>query len=385
LFNLRVITLNPESLFKSKHYSLDLKENLLNSRFKVIQNISIRLIFAAILVAGTLTGCSVVPASTGTDTPNLVSSTSASTVIAAPSPTFASGPLYTPAAPQFSPTDAQNILMQYTLDLINSDRQSAGLNPVTLSFNSAAQIHAQDMLDNYYWAHWGTDGLKPYMRYTLEGGLGYDRENVGYSGPYDPAENPNQYADIDVNKEIRDLEYQMVNNDAKSNWGHRDNILYKWHQKVNIGVAFDKKRVALVQQFEGDYVDYIQPPTISGTTLALSGIIRLGEPNNITICYDKSPQPLTGTELVTGNYHSYDLGDRIGYILAPPPPGQFYKDLPEEALLAAKWDTGQSGQFSIQADIAPALSKGKGVYTIVIVTRAGQESINLTNYTIFIN
>jgi len=61
-------------------------------------------------------------------------------------------------------------LFQYVLSLVNTDRQTAGLPPVTLAYNSAAQTHAQDMFKNFYGSHWGTDGLKPYMRYTNAGG-----------------------------------------------------------------------------------------------------------------------------------------------------------------------------------------------------------------------
>jgi uncharacterized protein YkwD len=302
-----------------------------------------------------------------------------------PSFTFASGPLYTPDATPFSPSEVQKELMDYMLELINADRQAAGMNPVSLNFNAAAQKHAQDMFDNYYWAHWGTDGLKPYMRYTLEGGLGYDKENVGYTGTYDPGADQNLYVDIDPKKEINEIEYQMINNDAKSNWGHRDNILYRWHQKVNLGLAYDKKRLAMVQQFEGDYVDYLQPPDLTGNILSLSGQIKLGVLNNISICYDKYPLAISPNDLIMGNYHSYGLGDRLGYIINPPPAGQFYKNLPAEAIQAREWNTGPSGQFSIQADISPVLVNGKGVYTIVFIVKVNSEAINLTNYSIFVS
>jgi uncharacterized protein YkwD len=330
-----------------------------------------------------LNACSPLPATKTTEIPIQVSSSTSTT--SDPSVFIPSGPIFTPNTTPFSPSNAQIELMQYALGLINADRQAVGMNPVTLSFNAAAQKHAQDMFDNYYWAHWGTDGLKPYMRYTLEGGLGYDRENVGYIGVFDKEANQENYADIDPIEEIRYLENEMVNNDAKSNWGHRDNILYKLHQKVNIGLAFDKKRLALVQQFEGNYVDYYQPPAIAGNSLILSGKISLGELSNISICHDNSPQAITGSDLINGPYHSYDLGNRLGYVISPPPPGQYYKNLPDEAIQAKKWHTTQSGQFIIEADISPILAAGKGVYTIVIVTEVNGENINLSNYSIFIN
>jgi uncharacterized protein YkwD len=351
----------------------------LKIKTNIFSTISLTLILVPVLIAGMLTGCASTPPATTAET------TQSTSTFMTPTPTFASGPIFTPKATPFNPSQELKELMQYTLELINLDRQAAGVNPVTLNFNAAAQIHAKDMFDQYYWAHWGTDGLKPYMRYTNEGGLGYEKENAAYTGTLDPGEDKILLASINVKNEIKALENQMINNDAKANWGHRDNILYKWHQKVNIGLAYDKNRIALVQQFEGNYVDYIQPPTLSGNTLSLSGRTRIGVLNNVTVCYDATPKPLTPHELISGPYHSYDLGNRIGYIVMPPPPGQYYSSLGAEAIQAEKWDSNQSGQFSIQTDISKFLATGKGVYTIVLVSKVNEELVNLSNYTILVN
>ena len=126
---------------------------------------------------------------------------------------------------------------------------SRTLSPVTLGNNGAAQKHAQDMADNYFLSHWGTDGLKPYMRYTLEGGLNYDSENSAYSGPQQKLANPGSiYARLDPKSEIESLEYSMLNDDASSNWGHRDNILNPLHKKVNLGLAYDLYHLAFVEE-----------------------------------------------------------------------------------------------------------------------------------------
>ena len=52
---------------------------------------------------------------------------------------------------------------------------------------------------------------------------------------------------------------------------HRKATLEKWATNVNLGIANDTKRLALVQQLKGDYIEYIQPPTLSGNNLSLSG------------------------------------------------------------------------------------------------------------------
>ena len=72
----------------------------------------------------------------------------------------------------------QRELYDYLLGLINADRVANGLLPVSLGSNPAAQKHADEMFTNDYISHWGLDGMKPYMRYTLEGGYSYSSENA---------------------------------------------------------------------------------------------------------------------------------------------------------------------------------------------------------------
>ena len=57
----------------------------------------------------------------------------------------------------------------YSLSIINQNRTSSGLNPVTLSPIPSAQQHADSMLQSGYFSHWDTQGYKPYMRYSVSG------------------------------------------------------------------------------------------------------------------------------------------------------------------------------------------------------------------------
>jgi uncharacterized protein YkwD len=289
----------------------------------------------------------------------------------------------TPTFTQYQPTGEQSGLFQYMLELINRDRQAAGLDPVVLNYNAAAQKHAQDMLNYFYLSHWGTDGLKPYMRYTREGGVNYEQENSAYSGWYNPTDNPEKYMAVNVKEELRSLELAMMTDDAASNWGHRDNILNKWHKRVNLGIAYDQRRLALVQQFEGDYIEFALPPTLTGSVLSLKGTYKLGAINNITIAYDELPKTRTPAELLSGP-HSYSMGETLAYIIPPPSPGHYYSNIPSQATQANRWEIDQSGQFAIQADISPALSHGKGVYTVSVIVSVDSHPQNLTNYSIFV-
>ncbi|MCE2463429.1 MAG: hypothetical protein J4F46_05895, partial [Dehalococcoidia bacterium] len=120
-----------------------------------------------------------------------------------------------------------------------------------LGSNSAAQHHAQDMVKHGYGGHWWTDGLKPYMVYSLTGGTSYAAENVAWSGWTDKEWNASRCGQLLVNCEvpqpreaIEELQWAMMYDDADSDWGHRDNILNASHRAVNIGIAFNGKMLA---------------------------------------------------------------------------------------------------------------------------------------------
>ena len=294
-----------------------------------------------------------------------------------PTPTFPTKPPATQPVLQHGP------LVEYVLDLINKDRADYGLAAVTLGANQAAQKHADDMLVGFFLSHWGTDGLKPYMRYTLEGGVNYDMENSAYSGWYDKSENPDRYVALDVKQGLQQLEYAMMYDDAGSDWGHRDNILNKWHKNVNIGIAYDGHRLAFVEDFEGDYVQFNQAPALLQGTLSISGRVVLGVIDAVAIYYDPVPHAWTQQGLLNGP-HSYSLGDRVGYVVSPPPPGYFYTNLPPDAIQAGVWNVSSAGDFSIKADLNAVLKRGPGVYTVVIWSKAGTELLSLTNYSIFV-
>lgn len=364
-------------------------------------NLKIKLLVLFVALAALiLSGCenlpilqqSTVPATSETPVSNpseTISPTPGANTPASPAPSVTSTfspfptPTSTPTFTPYQPTGEQSALFQYMLDLINKDRQGSALAPVVLSYNAAAQKHAQDMFDNFYLSHWGTDGLKPYMRFTQQGGENYEQENSAYSGWFNVAENPDSYAAIDVKEELKTLQWAMMNDDAASNWGHRNNILNKLHKKVNLGIAFDNHRVTLVQQFEGDYIEFTLPPTLNGNVLSLSGKFSLGILNNVSIYYDEFPQSKTASQLNNGP-HSYSLGTMVGYLIEPAKPGEYYTNLPPEAIEAGRWEVDQNGHFAIQSNIGQYLVHGKGVYTITLITIVDNKPQPLSNYSIFV-
>ncbi len=302
-----------------------------------------------------------------------------------PVPVPAPEPLRPPATPTVPsepvkpPVYQHEELVEYALELINRDREGNGLAPVTLGSNPAAQKHAEERLANGYLSHWGMDGLKPYMRYTLAGGVNYEAENgfmteTIWFGGRDPS-----YS-IDPKEMLEQAQEGLM-----ASPGHRKNILDKWHKKVNLGIAYDEGRLDLVQQFEGDYIDFSKLPSISGNILLMAGKVNLGIIENITLYYDPLPQPLNPKQLDAPPYdYAYGLGGEIGTILPPLPPDYFYIDLSPNDVIAVTWDIESEGLFTIEANVSPILEEGKGVYTVVVWVETDGEFVAISNYSLFI-
>ena len=154
---------------------------------------------------------------------------------------------------------------RFMLELINAERAKARLDPLILGDNIAAQLHAESALENCFGGHWGIDGLKPYMRYSLVGGYQPNGENV--SGPGFCATASDGYQAIDdIKQEIREAMEGLMNSAD-----HRCNILSDRHKQVNIGLAWDRYNFHAVQHFEGDYVEYEESPSIQRGFLNMSG------------------------------------------------------------------------------------------------------------------
>ena len=159
---------------------------------------------------------------------------------------------------------------EYLLDLINAKRSEAGVPELVLGDNRAAQLHAEAAMEGCFSSHWGADGLKPYIRYSLAGGYQSNAENISGLG-YCLTEGDGYQAVHSIEQEMRDAMQSWMASE-----GHRRNILDPWHRKVNIGVAWDRYNSMLVQHFEGDYVDYRKLPSIEDGILSFSGGTKNG-------------------------------------------------------------------------------------------------------------
>lgn len=380
------------------------------------------------------------PVAVATSTPTATPTSTVTPIPSAtPTPTPTPTPIPTPTAtPTPSPTptatptpiprpDLRHLDAKlFMLELINAERVRAGLDPVSLGDNVAAQLHAEAALENCFLSHWGVDGLKPYMRYTLAGGYQSNGENAsGLSYCIKPSDGYRRNAG--TRQEIREVMRGLM-----ASPGHRDNILDRWHKKVNVGLAWDSYNFSLIQHFEGDYVEYERQPVIENGVLTLSGMTKNGvifrdvDDLGVQIFYDPPPYELSIGQLSrTG---CYDQGLEIASLRPPLPEGWYYPEdeyfgggldcpdpyavsvdapAPESAdeahLISSRtqlllmpitsnwavWITAQEmsaqrDRFSVRAHVGDLVDRhGSGIYTITVWGSRDGESLIISQYSIF--
>ena len=214
--------------------------------------------------------------------------------------------------PAPTPPEAPELIRakQLMLRLINDSRTHAGVSPVVMGGNRAAQIHAENSAADCFISHWGLDGSKPYMRYFLAGGYQSNTENV--SGYNFCPDTPTGHANLrSIESEVRVPMSGLLNSP-----GHRNAILNSAHRKVNLGMAWNRYGLYTLQHFEGDYVVFERPPTFEGGVLRFKGILHRGatiEPHNgdrdlgLQISYDLPLQELTRGQLARISGYNYGV------------------------------------------------------------------------------
>ena len=340
------------------------------------------LVAAFVIYIPNLTGSAPIGGLHSTTTPS--SSTSGS--FSYSSTTLGAGPgsslLITNGTVTLSYPPAYQTLASYAVAVINHDRNGSGLGTVTLSPITSAQQHADSMLFFGYFSHFDTQGYKPYIRYSLLGGVGEVEENIAFvywNSPY--------YTAIDkVEKSISELEYSMMYNDsACCNNGHRDNILNPLHDRVSIGIAYNDTALYFVEDFENYYIDL--NVVAAGQSITFQGIPVNGfqEANAIAVFFDSTPSPENVSALNTGP-REYDPGTLIGQVF------------PQCSLVCPVSQTGitvyadaweySSGAVGISFSLAQFYQRnGSGVYTLYLINAGGSNTIEsgLTSISIFLS
>ena len=246
------------------------------------------------------------------------------------------------------PAERHKAYKNAMLNLVNKERELAGVPPVVLGSNAAAQVHAEESYENCSMSHWGVDGLKPYMRYAIAGGVQTNGENVAGSNFCVP-EDTGLYSAKNVDAQVADIiEIWMESH------GHRETMLNKWYTKMNVGLAWGAFNLNLkaIQQFEGDYMEYETKPNIQDNVLTFSGNGKNGVEFNhngdlgLQIQFDPAPTQLTRGQLA--RTYCYDGGQLIASIRPNPERGRWYSE--------ESWTTTFKpcpNPFDTPSDIAP--------------------------------
>ena len=319
---------------------------------------------------------------------------------------------------------------EYALKLINDARTAAGLNEVILNDNPAAQSHAEDMRENCFGGHWGSDGLKPYMRYTLDGGEQFSAENISGTDYCPP--DPHRYISMSIKANLDEAMDGLMRSS-----GHRRNILNPHHRKVGIGISYQRPNLWLAQLFVGDYVRYTTQPVIENGILTLAGTLTNGataqmdDNLGIQIYFDPPVKDLTRGQLT--RTYCYGGGTQVAALRPPLDAGWFYTEdivtkstdrascpdpyyidpsLPppnsydeshqlwqqaynasqtrKRGIVTLPWITASDwvaadNQLSVKADISALLDQhGDGVYTIVVWSEIDGEQAPISEYSIFL-
>ena len=210
---------------------------------------------------------------------------------------------------------------RHMLDLINEARTKAGVGPVVMGTNNVAQIQADQLLEDCVSSHWGTDGLKPYQRYSLAGGYQVNGENFSGHGECGLADTLLSWND-DPMEMVADSVEGLLGSP-----GHRETMLSPEYRKVNIGLAWDRNVFKVIQHFEGDYIELDTIPAIEDGVLELEGTLTVGHaftgqiPLMALIVYDPAPRQLSAGQLA--RTYCYGHGEST---LAFIPPSRLLRD-----------------------------------------------------------
>ena len=249
------------------------------------------------------------------------------------------------------------------LTMINAERANARLSRLRLDDLACkvASEHAGDMANGNFLSHWGTDGRKPYHRYSFAGGTAAVQENVS------AADNIQSVTSANVLKDLRDMHQSMVG-EVPPNDGHRKTILFPWHTHVGFGIAMQGHSVRLDELYVARYVDIDPIPrqVKKKARVLLTGRTRDREHTltGVDVYYEPLPSPPDINWL--REPRSYGMPEKNE---------RLFPRLPDRY----SYPNGSQGTIEVESTggfrVSVSLSKKPGINTIMIWLREGQNGI----------
>ena len=209
------------------------------------------------------------------------------------------------------------------LEMVNSERSQAGLSVLSLDDLACkvANDHARDMANGHFLSHWGSDGRKPYHRYSFAGGTDAVQENAS------SADNIQSLTPAGVFEDLHDMHTSMMA-ELPPNDGHRKTILFPYHTHVGFGLALNGYSLRLDELFLARYVqlDPIVREAKPKSTVFVTGRLFNASHflNEVEIFYE--PLPTSPDILWLRTPRSVSLPDSYVPLRPKVPEGTLYTD-----------------------------------------------------------
>ena len=259
--------------------------------------------------------------------------------------------------------DDVRLAREQLLRMVNEERSQAGLNKLELDdlACNVAREHALDMAKGEFLSHWGSDGRKPYHRYSFAGGTDAVQENAS------SADNIQSLAPTGVLKDLHDMHLSMFN-EKPPNDGHRRTILFPVHTHVGFGIALQGFHLRLAELYVAKYVrvDPIPQRVKPKQSVLFSG--RVLNPENelagVDVYYEPLPTPPQIEWLRVAR--SYGMPDERESFQPRLPAGLLYTD-------------GTKGEIEMLAGrnfrVRVPLSRIPGINTIMVWLSKGENGV----------
>jgi hypothetical protein len=252
------------------------------------------------------------------------------------------------------------LVREKLLTQVNAERAHNGLRQLQLDelASKVANEHALDMVQRDFLSHWGSDGRKPYHRYSFAGGIDAVQENVS------SAHNIQSVTPAGVARDLHEMHLSMIS-EVPPKDGHRKTILSPQLTHVGFGIAMQGHNLRLDELYLARYVELepISRQVKPKTTVTMRG--RILSPQhvltNVDVFFEPPPAPPAIDWL--REPRSYGLPKVYETILPRLPAPYFYPDGSNGSI-----ELKGSGRFHTRVN----LSRKPGINTIVVWLKFGQ-------------
>jgi uncharacterized protein YkwD len=244
------------------------------------------------------------------------------------------------------------------LKLVNDERAKNSLSQLALDelACTVATAHALDMTSGQFLSHWGSDGRKPYQRYSFGGGTDAVQENLGVANNIESVTPSGVFRDLD------DIHTSMYLETPPED-GHRRTILFPSLTHVGFGIALKGHNLRLAELYLARYltINPISQQAPRKAKLVLSGKVfnRTYWLQEVDLYYEPLPTPPSAEWLRTPRPYSLPT-DRL--VLRPrAPAGTHYLDG-----TTGDFDYDDKGYFRVPIKL---FRDEPTIYTIVLALR----------------